>query len=138
MGRKRCPTAREWPSNVGSKGRKASTPNQTEPHVEQVIKGNESEDVYVRTVKTDLPTLAKRLQLKSRSGRTQKGQALRPYSFAMYGIHPKEDPVYSIVLRSRKMNIAERSNLSVCSPHQEAVRPDVPTGRMAQEAKASL
>jgi len=70
-----------------------------------VITDNESEDVYVRAVKTNLPTLARRLQLKSRSGRTQKGQVLRPYTCYMYGIHPQEDPVYSIVLRSRKMNL---------------------------------
>ena len=44
---------------MGSKGRKASTPNQTEPHVEQVAMDNESEDVYVRVVVENLPTLAR-------------------------------------------------------------------------------
>ena len=94
-----------------------------------MIKDNESEDVYVRTVKTNLPTLAKRLQLKSRSGRTQKGQALWPYSFAVYGIHPKEDPVYSIVLRSRKMNLRNEVTCRCALPIRRR-RP----GRMPRQA----
>jgi len=45
---------------VGSKGRKALAPNQTESHVEQVAMDNESEGVYVRVVIENLPTLATR------------------------------------------------------------------------------
>ena len=58
-GGERCPTACDWSSIVGSKDRKASAPNQTESHVEQVAMDNESEGVYVRVVMENLPTLAR-------------------------------------------------------------------------------
>ena len=61
---------------MGSKGRKASAPNQTESHVEQVVMDNESEGVYVRVVMENLPTLAIRLVLKT-SGRPQNGEGLK-------------------------------------------------------------
>jgi ribosomal protein S18 acetylase RimI-like enzyme len=44
-GGERCPTAGDWLSNVGSKGRKASAPSQTESHVEQV-----AADEYIRRI----------------------------------------------------------------------------------------
>ena len=48
----------DWLSIVRSKGRKASAPNQTESHVEQVVMDNESEGVYVRAVMRNVPRLA--------------------------------------------------------------------------------
>ena len=86
-GGERCPAARDWPSIVGSKGRKASTPSQTEPHVEQVATDNESEDAYVRAVMENLPTLA-RSPVQKIGGRPQKGKVSGPYNHAVYGIHP--------------------------------------------------
>jgi hypothetical protein len=47
-------------TSVGSKGRKASAPSQTESHVEQVAMDTESEVAYVRAVMENLPTLARR------------------------------------------------------------------------------
>ena len=58
-GRECYPTAGDRLSNVGSKGRKASAPNQTASHVEQVAMDNESEVAYVRAVMENLPTLAR-------------------------------------------------------------------------------
>jgi len=46
--RERYPTAGDWSSNVGSEGRKASTPSQMEPHVEQVTMDNASEGTMRR------------------------------------------------------------------------------------------
>jgi len=73
-------------SIVRSKGRKASTPNQTESHVEQVVMDNESEGVYVRAVMENLPTLARR-PVSRTGGRPQKGKVSRPYNQLVYGIH---------------------------------------------------
>ncbi len=50
--------AGDWLSIVRSKGGKASAPNQTESHVEQVVMDNESEGVYVRAVMRNVPRLA--------------------------------------------------------------------------------
>ncbi len=64
-----------WSSIVRSKGRKASSPSQTESHVEQVAMDNESEGVYVRVVMDNLPTLA-RSPIKDR-WQAPKGEGLR-------------------------------------------------------------
>jgi len=65
----------DWLSIVGSKGRKASAPNQTESHVEQVVMDNESKVAYVRAVMENLPMLAKS-PVPRTGGRPQKGEGL--------------------------------------------------------------
>jgi len=58
---------------TGSKGRKASAPSQTEPHVEQVAMDSESEVASVRAAMENLPTLA-RSPVQKIGGRPQKGE----------------------------------------------------------------
>jgi len=74
---------------TGSKGRKASTPGQTEPHVEQVATDNESGDAYVRAVMENLPTKLARALFKRQAAGPKKGKVSRPYKHAVYGIYPK-------------------------------------------------
>jgi len=96
-GRERCPTACDWLSiavspvgpnhRVGSKGRKASAPNQTESHVEQVAMDNESEGVYVRAVMENLPTLVRSPSWQGKAAGPKTGKVSRPYNQAVYGVH---------------------------------------------------
>jgi len=60
------------------KGRKASAPSQTESHVEQVAKDNESEGVYVRVVMENRPTLASACYKQAQAG-PKMGEVLGPY-----------------------------------------------------------
>jgi hypothetical protein len=105
------PTACDWLSIVGSKGRKASAPNQTAPHVEQVAMDNESEVAYVRAVMENLPTLA-RSPIPGQAAGPKMGKVFGPYNTLVYGIHSEGDPVQSNVLRPRKNGHAERWNPS--------------------------
>mgnify|MGYP001111879808 CR=1 FL=1 len=80
-GQERCPTAGD-PSTgsgqaghqpfgnlrAGSKGRKASTPSQTESHVEQVAMDSESKGVSVRVVMDNRPTLANVCHKQAQAG----------------------------------------------------------------------
>jgi hypothetical protein len=120
------------------KGRKASAPSQTESHVEQVAKDNESEGVYVRAVMDNLPTLA-RSPVPGQAAGPKMGEVFGPYNTRVYGIHSEGDPVQSNVLRPRKMdarNGGTRQRLS--RQREQAARPYALAGRMAQEAKAPL
>ena len=62
--------------NRQKRGRKASTPSQTEPHVEHVAMDSESEGAYVRVVMETLPTLA-RISLPKRQAAGPKGEGLK-------------------------------------------------------------
>jgi len=53
---------------LGRKGRKVSAPSQTESHVEQVTMDSESEDVYVRAVMENRPTLANACHKQAQAG----------------------------------------------------------------------
>ena len=79
-GRERYPTAGDLSADrqaghqpfgklrAGSKGRKASSPSQTEPHVERVAMDNESEVAYVRAVMENRPTLANVCRKQAQAG----------------------------------------------------------------------
>ena len=60
------------------KGRKASAPSQTESRVEQVAMDSESEDVYVRAVMENQPTLANVCHKQAQAG-PKMGKVLGPY-----------------------------------------------------------
>ena len=70
--------AGDWLSIVGSKGGKASAPNQMASHVEQVATDNESEVAYVRAVMENLPTLARSPVFGQAAG-PKMGKVSRPY-----------------------------------------------------------
>jgi len=73
------------------KGRKASSPSQTESHVEQVAMDSESKGVSVRVVMENRPTLANACRKQAQAG-PKMGKVLGLYSPLVYGIHPQGDP----------------------------------------------
>jgi hypothetical protein len=138
-GRERCPTACDWLSIVGSKGRKASAPNQTESHVEQVVMDNESEGVYVRAVMENLPTLVRSPSWQGRRQAPKRGRSQGHTINSCMVSTRKETRRKAHVLTPRKNGRTERWNPPKALPGREqAARPQAQAGRMAQEAKASL
>jgi hypothetical protein len=111
--------------NRQKRGRKASTPSQTEPHVEQVATDSESKGAYVRVVMETLPTLA-RISLPKGRRQAQKGRALGPYNTLVYGIHPAESPAQSTRPKVTQNGHTERWNPSVALRLSRSRRP----GRM--------
>ena len=96
--------AGDWLSIVGSKGGKASAPNQMASHVEQVATDNESEVAYVRAVMENLPTLA-RSPVTRTGGRPQKGEGLRAIHIQRCMVSTrKETRCKAHVLTPRKMD----------------------------------
>ena len=61
--------------NRQKRGRKASTPSQTEPHVEHVAMDSESEGAYVRVVMETLPTLARISLPKRQAAGPKRGRS---------------------------------------------------------------
>ena len=114
--------------NRQKRGRKASTPSQTEPHVEHVAMDSESEGAYVRVVMETLPTLARISLPKRQAAGPKRGRSQGHTINSCMVSTRKETRRKAHVLRSRKMDtrngVTRRWLSGVAGAGVQAVRPD--------------